>query len=46
MVGLGRDCIVTSWWIASLPGVAIFILTLSISTIGDWLRDKTDPSLQ
>ena len=46
MVGLGRDYIVTSWWIATLPGVAIFILTLSISTIGDWLRDKTDPSLQ
>jgi len=46
MVGLGRDYIVTSWWIATLPGIAIFILTLSISTIGDWLRDKTDPSLQ
>lgn len=46
MVGLGRDYIVTSWWIATIPGVAIFILTLSISTIGDWLRDRTDPSLQ
>jgi peptide/nickel transport system permease protein len=46
MVGLGRDYIVTSWWIATVPGVAIFILTLSISIIGDWLRDRTDPSLQ
>lgn len=46
MVGLGRDYIVTSWWIATIPGVAIFIFTLSISTIGDWLRDRTDPSLQ
>lgn len=46
MVGLGRDYIVTSWWIATIPGIAIFILTLSISTIGDWLRDRTDPSLQ
>lgn len=46
MVGLGRDYIVTSWWIAVIPGVVIFILTLSISTIGDWLRDRTDPSLQ
>jgi peptide/nickel transport system permease protein len=46
MVGLGRDYIVTSWWIATLPGVVIFMFTLSISTIGDWLRDRTDPSLQ
>ena len=46
MVGLGRDYIVTSWWIATIPGIAIFILTLSISTIGDWLRDVTDPSLK
>jgi len=46
MVGLGRDYIVTSWWIATIPGIAIFALTLSISTIGDWLRDVTDPSLK
>lgn len=46
MVGLGRDYIVTSWWIATVPGIAIFIIALAISVVGDWLRDYTDPSLR
>lgn len=46
MVGLGRDYIVTSWWIATIPGIAIFFLTFAVSVLGDWLRDYTDPSLR
>ncbi|HEY4201270.1 MAG TPA: ABC transporter permease [Devosiaceae bacterium] len=46
MVGLGRDYIVTSWWIATIPGIAIFLLTFAVSVVGDWLRDYTDPSLR
>lgn len=46
MVGLGRDYIVTSWWIATIPGIAIFLIALAISMVGDWLRDFTDPGLR
>jgi peptide/nickel transport system permease protein len=28
-----------------LPGIAIFLLSLSISLIGDYLRDAFDPTL-
>lgn len=45
MVGLGRDYVVTAWWIATMPGIAIFLLTFAVSVLGDWLRDYTDPSL-
>jgi peptide/nickel transport system permease protein len=45
MVGLGRDSVVTAWWIATMPGITIFILTFAVSVLGDWLRDYTDPSL-
>ena len=45
MVGLGRDYVVTAWWIATMPGIAIFVLTFAVSVLGDWLRDYTDPSL-
>jgi peptide/nickel transport system permease protein len=46
MIGLGRDYIITAWWIATLPGIAIFLITLAVSIIGDWVRDYNDPSLR
>ena len=45
MVGAGRDYIMTEWWISTLPGIVIFLLSLSISLIGDYLRDAFDPTL-
>ena len=46
MVGFGRDYILTAWWLAVIPAVTIFITTLSMSIIGDWVRDKLDPALK
>ena len=34
------------WWIASLPGVAIFITVLGFNLLGDGLRDVMDPRLR
>jgi peptide/nickel transport system permease protein len=38
MLGFGRNYLLTGWWIAAVPGLAIFLCTLSISIIGDWAR--------
>ena len=46
MLGEGRDYLVTAWWLAVIPGVTIFLTTLSMSILGDWLRTRFDPSLQ
>lgn len=46
MLGLGRDYLLTAWWIAVAPGMVIFLTTLSISLVGDWLRDRFDPTLK
>ena len=46
MLGSGRDHLILAWWIALFPGIVIFLITLSISIIGDWLRDRLDPSLR
>lgn len=46
MLGEGRDYLVTAWWLAVVPGVMIFLTTLSMSIFGDWLRTRFDPSLQ
>lgn len=42
----GRDRLMTAWWLTLLPGGIIFCLALSVSMIGDWLRDRLDPTLR
>ncbi|CAH1670903.1 MAG: ABC transporter permease [Chelatococcus sp.] len=46
MLGAGRAYLMTAWWIAILPGMAIFLTTMSISILGDWVRDRLDPTLK
>ncbi len=41
----GRDRLLTAWWLTVFPGAMIFLLALSISLTGDWLRDILDPTL-
>ncbi|MGE3537527.1 MAG: ABC transporter permease [Candidatus Tectimicrobiota bacterium] len=46
MVADGRDLIVSAWWIAMFPGLAIMLTVLSLNLVGDWLRDHLDPKLK
>ncbi|WMT92730.1 ABC transporter permease [Pelagibacterium sp. H642] len=46
MLGQGRNYLINAWWIAVLPGLVIFTTTLSMSMLGDWLRDRLDPLSQ
>ena len=42
----GRDRLLTSWWLTLVPGAIIFLLAVSISIAGDYLRDRLDPTLR
>lgn len=42
----GRDYVTTAWWIATMPGIALAIVVVSIGLLGDEVRDILDPSLQ
>jgi peptide/nickel transport system permease protein len=46
MLGEGRVYMLNSWWIATFPGVAIFVTTLVINLLGNALRDWLDPHLK
>jgi peptide/nickel transport system permease protein len=46
MVGYGREYLTRAPWIMLSPSVVIVMTTLSISIIGDWLRDRLDPTLR
>jgi ABC-type dipeptide/oligopeptide/nickel transport system permease subunit len=46
MLGEGRVYMLNSWWIATFPGLAIFITTLVINLMGNALRDWLDPHMK
>lgn len=41
-----RQYLPRSWWYATFPGLAIFIVVLGFSFLGDGLRDMVDPRLR
>jgi ABC-type dipeptide/oligopeptide/nickel transport system permease subunit len=46
MVADGRADVADAWWIATLPGLAILALVLSVNLFGEGLRDVLDPRLR
>lgn len=43
MLNYGRSYLRTAWWMSIFPGLAVFIVVLSINLFGDGLRDALDP---
>ncbi|PYE82366.1 ABC transporter permease [Pseudoroseicyclus aestuarii] len=43
MISGGSDYLLDSWWVATIPGLAIFAVSLAFNLIGDGLRDVLDP---
>jgi peptide/nickel transport system permease protein len=46
MVGYGREYLQSAPWILLAPSAVIVLTTFSISMVGDWLRDRLDPTLR
>jgi peptide/nickel transport system permease protein len=42
MVSSGRQVLLDQWWVATIPGIAIFITSLGFNLLGDGLRDVSD----
>jgi peptide/nickel transport system permease protein len=40
IISNGRSVLVVAWWIATIPGVALSLLVVSVAIFGDELRDK------
>lgn len=43
MLSDGRAYLTRAWWLATLPGLAIFGIVLAVNILGDALRDALDP---
>jgi peptide/nickel transport system permease protein len=46
MISSGRKFMLDQWWVAAMPGVAIFIVSLGFNLLGDGLRDVLDPKTE
>ncbi len=46
MINEGRSYLSEAWWITVFPGIAIFLVVMSMNFLGDWMRDYFDPSLR
>jgi len=45
MLAEGRAYLSTAWWLGTFPGIAIMITVLGFNLLGDWLRDRFDPTV-
>ena len=43
MISAGRKYLFEQWWVATMPGLAIFTVSLGFNLLGDGLRDVLDP---
>jgi len=43
MISTGRDFLLDQWWISTIPGFAILIVSMGFNLLGDGLRDVLDP---
>lgn len=43
MIARGRSFILDQWWVSTMPGFAIIIVSLGFCFLGDGLRDVLDP---
>ena len=46
MISDGREYLRDAWWVSVVPGLAIFLLVMSLNFLGDWMRDRFDPRLR
>jgi len=44
MLSDGREYIASAWWLTAFPGLALFLLVLSVNMLGDFVRDRLDPT--
>jgi len=46
MVSVGKDYILDQWWIATFPGLAIFLAVVASNLVGDGLQEALSPALR
>ncbi|MCL4186918.1 MAG: ABC transporter permease [Rhodobacteraceae bacterium] len=43
MLAEGRAYLASAWWLATIPGAAVFLVVLAVNVVGNHIRDMVDP---
>jgi peptide/nickel transport system permease protein len=43
MIADGQNYMVTAWWVPAIPGLAIVVVGVALSLIGDGIADRLRP---
>jgi len=43
MIADGRGLMLTAWWLATIPGLAILGLVMGLNLLGEGMRQALDP---
>ena len=43
MISTWPEYLLEQWWVATMPGIAILIVSLGFNLLGDGLHDVLDP---
>lgn len=43
MISTGRQYLLDQWWVPTIPGIAILVVSMGFNLLGDGLRDVLDP---
>ena len=43
MISTGRQFLIDQWWVPTIPGIAILVVSMGFNLLGDGLRDVLDP---
>lgn len=43
MISTGRQFLLDQWWVPTIPGIAILVISMGFNLLGDGLRDVLDP---
>lgn len=46
MANEGRNAMLAAPWVTTIPGIAIFVVTMGFNLLGDGLRDALDPRMK
>lgn len=46
LIGLGRDVLRVQWYVSAIPGIAILVMVLAVSLVGQGLNDALNPRLK
>ncbi len=46
MLSNGRQFITSAWWLAMIPGLAIFVVVLAFNLLGEGMREAMNPKLR